>query len=118
MSVEENKRVARVFHDGNAEDVEEILAPDFKGENPMPGFSWNREQHKEHLIKHPRTDVVHELFGEGDRVCTFCTRNDTVEGKRIERDIATIFRFKDGKITHHRAIFDMKQFEEQIANKQ
>jgi len=43
---EENKRVARLHHSLNPEDVEEILTPDCIGRHNETGSTWNRDAEK------------------------------------------------------------------------
>ena len=40
MSVEENKRVARLYHNLDPDDIDDILAPDFVGYH-SDGSTWN-----------------------------------------------------------------------------
>jgi hypothetical protein len=49
MSVEENKRVARMYHDLNPDNVERILTPDFIGRHEQNRNTWRRDNHRSYL---------------------------------------------------------------------
>lgn len=67
MSIEENKKVSRTYHDLNPDDIEDILTPDFIGRHNRPGSTWNRDQHKRYWTRHRGLkDVLHEQIAEGD----------------------------------------------------
>ncbi len=103
MSVEENKKIAAKYHNLNPSDVDEILAPDFKGQHGPNGFSWNRESHGKYLTdnKGKMKDVIHEQFGEGDHVCSRLTRSGTSnDGTSYVLEGMHIKTFRDGKIVH------------------
>ena len=64
MSVEENKKVARTYHEFNLDDIEVILTPGFTGHHP-DGSTWDRDsrkhfwsnlEHRGGRGRHPRTD--------------------------------------------------------------
>ena len=114
MSVEENKRVARKYHDLNPDEVEEILTPDFIGH--QIGFTWDRERHKQFWSQEERRafrDVIHEQIAEGKWVATRFTRSHPWQGRNIELDMMQFKRFEDGKIAELWEYFDSKQFEEE-----
>ena len=115
MSVEDNKKIATKYHDLKPEDMDEVLAPDFKGEH-VNGFSWDLERHKETWSKNTANDVIHEQFGEGELVCTRFTRSVTLDGKPLKIDGMHLKRFKDGKIAHIWEYYDGKQIDEQKGN--
>lgn len=113
--LEENKRIARIYHDLNPEDVEDILTPDFVGRHNRPGSTWKRDQHKQYWTRHRgMKDVIHEQIAEGDWVATRFTRTGTYEGKPIELEIMHFKRFEDGKIAELWEYLDWKQLEEQV----
>ena len=110
MSVQENKNVARKYHDLNPDDVETILTPDFIGRHTS-GFTWNRENHKKFLTNQLQ-DTIHEQFGEGDFVATRFTRTGMYENKPMKVDSMHCKRFVDGKITEIWEYVDSKQLEQ------
>ena len=114
MSVEENKRVARKYHDLNPDEVEEILTPDFIGRSSA-GFTWNQERHKQSWSKEEwraLKDTIHEQIAEGEWVATRFTRSGPWEGRHIEVDVMQFKRFEDGKIAELWEVGDRKQLEE------
>ena len=113
MSVEENKRVARRYHDLNPDEVEEILTPDFIGH--QIGFTWDRERHKQVWSKEEWRafkDTIREQIAEGEWVATHFTRSGPWEGKHVEGDMMQFKRFEGGKIAELWEIHNPKQFEE------
>jgi ketosteroid isomerase-like protein len=110
MSSEENKKVARVYHDLNPDDVETILTPDFIGRHPT-GFTWNRDNHKNY-VANKLEDTIHEQFAEGDWVATRFTRTWMEQDKPMKLDAMHMKRFVDGKITEIWEYFDSKQLEQ------
>ena len=109
MSVETNKKVARLYHDLNPDDIEEILTPDFIGHGSK-GLTWNRDSHGE-FWRTPSLkvkDAVHEQVAEGDWVATRFTRTGTNEGKPVNEDIMNFKRFADGKIAELWEVFSSK----------
>ncbi len=110
MSVEENKKVARRYHDLNPDDVETILTPDFIGRHPT-GFTWNRHSHKEFLTNQLQ-DSIHEQFAEGDWVATRFTRTGMYQDKPMKVDMMHFKRFVDSKIAEIWEYFDSKQLEQ------
>ena len=107
MTIEENKRVARLYHDLNHDDVEEILTPEFTGHHPT-GYSWTREDHKE-FVTNDLTDTIHEQIAEGEWVATRFRRTGTVGTNPIDVEIMHFKRFKDGKIAEVFEHFESKQ---------
>ena len=114
MSVEENKKVARRYHDLNPDEVEDILTPDFIGRHTF-GHTWNRESHKQYWSREDRRDfedTIHEQIAEGEWVATRFTRSGTHEGKHRELDIMHFKRFEAGKIAEIWEYFDRRQVED------
>ena len=107
ISVEENKKVARIYHDLNQDDVLNILTPDFIGRHPT-GFTWNREDHRG-FVTNDLTDTIHEQFAEGDWVATRFTRTGTVGNNPINVEFMHFKLFRDGKIAEIWEYFDSKQ---------
>ena len=107
MSAEENKNVARMYHDLNQDDVEEILTADFIGRHPT-GYTWNRDSHKE-FVTNALTDTIHEQIAEGDWVATRFTRTGTVGNRPLHVETMHFKRFRDGKIAEVWEYFDSRQ---------
>jgi len=113
MSVDENKKVARIYHDLNPEDVEKILTPGFIGRHVKNRFTWRRDTHKEFLANHPEMkDTIHEQIAEGDWVATRFIRTGTLKNKHLGAEIMHFKRFEDGKIAEIWEYFDSKQLEQ------
>lgn len=122
MSAEENKALIRRFFEaidsaceaGDAEIIDEFLAPDFVEHNPFPGIPPTREGWKQAFMEFvrgaPGYHVVEDLIAEGDKVTGRITAYGTHEGDlfgipRTGRDIRVggiaIWRIADGKIIEH-----------------
>ena len=111
--LEENRQVARLYHDLNPEDVENILTSNFIGRHNWPGSTWNRDQHKRYWIRHRGVeDIIHDQIAEGDWVATRFTRTGTYEGRQIELEMMHFKRFEGGKIAEIWEYLDQKQLEE------
>jgi predicted ester cyclase len=112
MSAQENKRVARLYHKLNPEEIDVILFPDFVGYHP-DGSTWTRDDHRrtwseEHNIK----DTIHVQIAEGEWVATRFTRSGSYRGKHYEFDMMAFKRFQDGKIVEIWEQYDRKQLED------
>jgi len=119
MSAEENKQVARKYHELNPDDVEEILTPDFVGRHNPPemGFGpWNRDQHKRFLTNTRGTmvDTIHQQIAEGDWVATRFTRGGMYKGKQVTIDLMHFKRFEGGKIAEIWEYWNPQQLEQQL----
>lgn len=122
MSAEENKALIRRYFeaidaackDGNAEVLDEFLAPDFVTHTPFPRMPPTREGAKQifmaFVASAPGSHVVEDLIAEGDKVVGRITANGTHEGellgiqrtgKEIQMTGMTIWRIADGKIVEH-----------------
>lgn len=122
MSAEENKALIRRFFEaidaagktGNAEIIDEFLAPDFVEHNPFPGIPPTREGWKQiftaFVAGAPGYHVVDDLVAEGDKVTGRITAYGTHEGdlfgiprtgKQIRVTGMAIWRIADGKIVEH-----------------
>ncbi|MHC4621331.1 MAG: ester cyclase [Planctomycetota bacterium] len=111
MSVEENKEVARRYHDLNPDEVEDILTPDFIGRHSS-GWTWNRDNHKDYWSQERDfKDTIHEQIAEGEWVATRFTRTGTHQDRHVEVDAMHFKRFEDGKIAEIWEYFDSKQLE-------
>ena len=115
MSVEENKRIAAKYHDLNPDDVDEILTEDFIGRHEHNTHTWNRENHREFLTRHPEMkDTIDDQIGEGDLVATRFTRTMNYHGKNVEIEGTHFKRFRDGKIAEIWEHGDSKQLEREV----
>jgi hypothetical protein len=117
MSAQENKRIARLYHRLNPDDIETLLSPDFVGYHP-DGSTWNREGHKKTWSSEDTrgiTDTIHVQIAEGDWVATHFTRAGPYKDKQIKFDIMAFKRFQDGKIVEAWEQYDRKQLDAQLA---
>ena len=111
-SVEENKKIAALYHDLNPEDIDMILTEDFIGRHEQNRFTWNRENHREFLNSYPEMkDTIYSQIGEGDWVATRLTRTMNYRGKNVKIDGMHFKRFQNGKIAEIWEYGDSKQFE-------
>ena len=122
MGTEENKAlVRRLFQaideackEGNADILDEFLAPDFVEHNPFPGIPPTREGWKQAFKMFvdgaPGYHVVEDLLAEGDKVAGRITAYGTHEGdlfgiprtgKQIRVAGMAIWRIKRGRIVEH-----------------
>lgn len=110
MSAQENKRVARLYHQFNPDDIEDLLAPDFVGYH-SDGSTWDLESHKTFWSSEETRgmkDTIHVQVAEGDWVATRFTRAGTYQGKQIELEMMSFKRFQDGKIVENWEQYDSK----------
>ena len=122
MSAEENKELVRRYFQaideaceaGNAEIVDDFLAPDFVEHNPFPGIPPTRDGWKQAFMAFvngaPGYHVVDDLVAEGDKVVGRITAYGKHTGElfgipETGRDIRVsgiaIWRIQDGKIVEH-----------------
>ncbi len=122
MSAEENKALIRRFFEaidhacgaGNADILDEFLAPDFVEHNPFPGIPPTREGWKQAFMSFvagaPGYHIVEDLIAEGDKVAGRITaygKHDgdlfgiPATGKEIRMTGMAIWRIADGKIVEH-----------------
>ena len=122
MGTEENKALVRRFFqaideackEGNADILDEFLAPDFVEHNPFPGIPPTREGWKQAFKMFvdgaPGYHVVEDLVAEGDKVAGRITAYGTHEGdlfgiprtgKQIRVAGMAIWRIKRGRIVEH-----------------
>ena len=116
MSVEEHKRIARLYYQFNPDDIDQIVRHDMVGHtNPGTGFDWGIENHKQFWSKEENRgvrDVVHEMIAEGDYVAVRLTREGTHQGKEVHVEMMHLIRFEDGQIVEMWAYADSKQWAE------
>ena len=122
MSAEENKELVRRYFQaidegceaGNAEIVDDFLAPDFVEHNPFPGIPPTRDGWKQAFMAFvngaPGYHIVDDLVAEGDKVVGRITAYGKHTGElfgipETGRDIRVsgiaIWRIQDGKIVEH-----------------
>ena len=122
MSTEENKALIRRYFAaidaacaaGNADILDEFLAPDFVERNPFPGMAPTREGWKQVFLGFvtgaPGYHVVEDLVAEGDKVAGRITAYGTHEGelfgvprtgKPIRVSGIAVWRIRDGRIVEH-----------------
>jgi predicted ester cyclase len=122
MSTEENKALIRRYFAaidracarGDADVVDEFLAPDFVEHNPFPGLPTTRDHWKQafraFVAGAPGYHVIEDLIAEGDKVVGRVTAYGKHEGElfgipRTGKDIRVtgiaVWRIADGKITEH-----------------
>ncbi|GBD16891.1 Aklanonic acid methyl ester cyclase DauD [bacterium HR26] len=122
MSAEENKALIRRFFEaidhackaGNADILDEFLAPDFVEHNPFPGIPPTRDGWKQAFMSFvagaPGYHIVEDLIAEGDKVAGRITAYGKHEGdlfgipatgKEIRMTGMAIWRIADGKIVEH-----------------
>lgn len=122
MSSEENKALIRRYFEaidatcqtGNADLIDEYLAPDFVEHNPFPGYPPTRDGWKQVFLMldaaTPGYHVVEDLVAEGDKVVGRITAYGThvgelfgipATGKQIRLSAIAIWRIRDGQIIEH-----------------
>jgi steroid delta-isomerase-like uncharacterized protein len=122
MSLEENKALIRRYfaaidaacQSGNADILDEFLAPDFVEHNPFPGIPATRDGWKQAFLMFdaatPGYHVVEDLIAEGDKVVARITAHGTHEGelfgipatgKTMRMSAIGMWRIADGKIVEH-----------------
>ena len=112
MSVQENKRIAHLYHQFDPDDMEDILAPNFVGYHSN-GSTWDLQSHKTFWSSDGTRmkDTIHVQVAEGDWVATRFTRAGTYQGKQFELEMMSFKRFQDGKIVENWEQYDSKLVE-------
>jgi predicted ester cyclase len=122
MSTDENKDLIRRYFQaideaceaGDADIIDEFLAPDFVEHNPFPGIPPTREGWKQAFMAFvagaPGYHVVDDLIAEGDKVVGRITAYGKHEGElfgipRTGKEICVrgiaVWRIRDGQIVEH-----------------
>lgn len=122
MAAEENKTLIRRYfaaidaacQSGNADIIDEFLAPEFVEHNPFPGIPPTRDGWKQAFLifdaATPGYHVVEDLVAEGDKVAGRITAYGTHKGelfgipptgKQVRLTAIGIWRIADGKIVEH-----------------
>lgn len=118
MSIEQNKLVARrlfdeVYSQGHLARIDDLIAPDYRSHNPLPGQPPGREGFK-YAISQVRTAfpdhqvVIEALVAEGDTVVGRLRASGTHQGeflgvaptgKRAAWMLLIMLRIVDGQVT-------------------
>jgi len=126
MSTEANKVVVRRYREilnaNQTDKLGEVLAPDFKAHNLMPGLppglAGAQMVHQGTVAAFPDLHVTTEqLLAEGDTVIEVWRQTQTHTGgpifglaantgKSVKTTGISLYRIKDGKIVEHRAEMD------------
>ena len=122
MSAEQNKELIRRYFQaideaceaGNAEIIDDFLAPDFVEHNPFPGVPPTRDGWKQAFMQFvngaPGYHVVEDLVAEDDKVVGRITAYGKHEGelfgiprtgKEIRVTGIAMWRIRDGRIVEH-----------------
>ena len=97
--MEKNKKIATMYHELQAEDIDEILTGDFVGRNEKSRHTWNREDHRNYLNNgYYKKDSIFHQVAEGNWVATRFFREMDWQGERIKVEMMHFKRFEDGKI--------------------
>ena len=110
VDAENNLKIANMYHDANPDDVDMILTEEFSGRNEEYRNTWDRENHRNFLSKHPDIkDTIFSQIGDGDLIATRFTRSMNYQGKDVNIDAIHFKRFENGKIAEVWEISDTKQ---------
>ena len=127
MSLEANKDLIRRYfaaidaacQSGNADILDEFLAPDFVEHNPFPGIPPTRDGWKQAFfmfdVATPGYHVVEDVLAEGDKVVARITAHGTHEGelfgipatgKSMTLKVCDVYDIEDGKVKSQRTYLD------------
>jgi len=110
--IEKNKRIATLYHQLNAGDVDIILTEDFIGGDEQRRRSWNRVDHRNFLGNGLyKKDSILTQIAEGDWVATQFVRTMDWNGKRVSVEAMQFKRFEKGKISEIWEYADPSQVE-------
>jgi hypothetical protein len=110
--VEKNKKIATIYHELKAENIDDILTEDFIGGNEKMRRTWNREDHHKYLSNgNYKKDSILNQVAEGDWVATQFIRTMDWKGKRIGIEMMQFKHFEKGKISEIFEYGDTKQVE-------
>jgi predicted ester cyclase len=113
MSTQDNKSMARRYHQFNADEIDDILTPDFVGHH-SDGRTWDIASHKKFWSSAGNSlqDTIHVQVAEGDWVATMFTRAGPYQGRQIKLDMMAFKRFQDGKVVEVWEQYDSKLVDE------
>jgi predicted ester cyclase len=99
ISLEENKRIAALYHELNAEYVDSVLTDDFIGRNEKSRHTWTKENHRNYLSNgvYKKDSIFHQV-AEGDWVATRFYRTTDWNERRVVFEAMHFKRFENGKI--------------------
>ena len=111
MSLQENKQLARRFHECKLDGYRELMSVDFTGHD-APGHTWDREFQVKGLAEDIASfeglhDILHDVVAEGDTVVVRFTRSGVFKSKYQEFEptnkevhfpVMELIRIADGKI--------------------
>jgi hypothetical protein len=110
--IEKNKRIATLYHQLNAGDVDIILTEDYIGGDEQRRRSWNREDHRNFLSNGIyKKDSILNQVAEGDWVATRFVRTMDWNGKMVSVEAMQFKRFEKGKISEIWEYADPSQVE-------
>jgi hypothetical protein len=110
--IEKNKRIATLYHQLNAGDVDIILTEDYIGGDEQRRRSWNREDHRNFLSNGIyKKDSILNQVAEGDWVATRFVRTMDWNGKIVSVEAMQFKRFEKGKISEIWEYADPSQIE-------
>ena len=110
--IEKNKRIATLYHQLNAGDVDIILTEDYIGGDEQRRRSWNREDHRNFLSNGLyKKDSILNQVAEGDWVATRFVRTMDWNGKMVSVEAMQFKRFEKGKISEIWEYADPSQIE-------
>ena len=110
--IEKNKRIATLYHQLNAGDVDIILTEDYIGGDEQRRRSWNREDHRNFLSNGIyKKDSILNQVAEGDWVATRFVRTMDWNGKMVSVEAMQFKRFEKGKISEIWEYADPSQIE-------
>ena len=117
-SVEENKKIANLYHDRNLEDVDKVLTEDFIGHfylNETNPSTWNRANHRKSINNNPSfKDTILVQIAEGEWVATRFIRSGIYQGRPVKVEVMGFKRFENGKIAEIWEIFGPLPEEEEV----
>lgn len=108
---ERNKEIAAKFHELDPNDIDDILAIDFKGHSNE--FNWNRDDHRENWSNNEAEDKIIFMVAENDMVAVKFTRVGEDGGVSVNMDMMQFMKLRNGKITEIWEMFDQNQYESQ-----
>ena len=114
--LEKNKAIAVKYHELKAEDVDALIAEDFKAQSN--DMTWTRENHRQALLTSHKTykskDKILSMVAEGDMVAIRFVRTGEWEGKPVKLDMMQFMRISEGLIVEIWESYDQKDLDSQM----
>ena len=112
-NIEKNMKIATLYHELEAENVDKILTDDFVGQNEKGRHTWDKENHRNYLSngKFKRDSIYHQI-AEGDWVATSFFREMVWDGDTVKFQAMHFKRFENGKIAEIWEYADTAQVKE------